>query len=230
MPSFIPILIGTSYIGGSTEVQVVESNGTGSLNQLLATVGNEKYIIDSFEIWTDNIDQLMQPIALVRLSPDGNYKNFVVIPQKSIYQFQNVLKKIETNNFPLDENTRINYNILPNANVKLTLNINKSVRKDNSLTKVLEQMGSKSIRPEIMQELGFREPEEIDELKKKKQTAKDKEYIQAVGKIMQPRLLRDVNMTKKLIIAGLVLIAGSSVLYALTNGAAPILTNKKLTL
>lgn len=240
MADYSAILIGTDYVGGAESVTVSESNGAGSLNNLLATVGNEKFIIDSFQIWSDDADQLMQPIGLVQLQPDGNAKTKYIVPQKSRYQIQNVLKNVSTSNFPLDENTRISYNILPSANVKLTMNINKNIRKDNSLTKVLQQMGAKSVAPEIMHDLGFREPEELNEKKLKnlkengfqepdeqkadgtiEKTVKSESENTAAGvendaalKILQPIPARS------LIIAGLVIIAGLSI-TAMVGGAAP---------
>jgi hypothetical protein len=214
MATFASILIGTGFIGSDT-VQVTESNGAGSLNQLLASVGNEKYIIDSFEIWSDDPAQLEQPIGLIHLSPDGNFSNKLVIPTKSVNQITNVIKYIDSANFPLDENTRISYNILPNAVVRFTLNINQGARKDNSLIMQLNQMGAKSIRPEVLKDLGYREPEEMNKWK----TASDKEFMQAVGEILQPQKKENVSV-KKLIIAGLVLIAGAYVLYAISDGAA----------
>jgi hypothetical protein len=237
MASYSAILIGTDYIGGAENVTVTESNGSGSLNQLLATVGNEKFIIDSFEIWSDDADQLMQPIGLIQLQPDGNAKTKYVVPQKSRYQIQNVLKNVSTSNFPLDENTRISYNILPSANVKLTLNINKNIRKDNSLTKVLQQMGAKSLAPEIMQDLGFREPDELDEkklnsLKKNgfsepeeinnvegEETANKTGTIVTSQKDVTTKILQPIS-ARSLIIAGLVIIAGISI-TAMIGGAAP---------
>jgi hypothetical protein len=214
MPSYTPILIGTDFIS-SASVQVTEGNGAGTLNQLLSTVGNEKYQIASVELWSDNPVQLEEPIGLISISPNGNSSNHVVIPTKSIFQIANVIKSIDTKNFPLDENTRISYNILPNTIVKFTLNIDNTIRQDNSLVKLLEKMGAQSIAPEIMKELGYKEPEEI----KKWKSADGEQFKQATGEILQPQK-KNYDPVKKLIVAGLVIIAGTYMLYAISNGAA----------
>jgi len=224
MPSYTPILIGTNYIGASGEVTVSEANGDGSLNQLLSTVGNEKFIIDSFEIWSDSTDQLQQPIQLTQLKADGNHKVKNVVPQKCVYQFGNVLKDLKTGNFPLDENTRISYNVLANTNTKMTLNINKDIRKDNSLVKLLAQAGGKSIQPEVLKDLGLREPEELNWNENKKKT-KAEDNLNAEGDDMQPQGKSNDTATK-LIFAGLVITAGAFVLYALSRGAAKYFIKK----
>jgi hypothetical protein len=222
MAAYNAILIGTDYIGGSDSVKVTESNGAGTLNQLLATVGNEKYIIDSFEIWSDSPDQLMQPIGLANFPPNGNSSNRYLIPQKSRYQFQDVLKGLDTNNFPLDENTRITYNIFPNANVRLTMNINKSIRKDNSLVKGLEEAGAKNINYDILKDIGISEPEEIiEKTKQEKQTIGESQFKNSIGKILQPQNGKIEYKAAKLIVAGLVIVAGVFALFAASNGAAP---------
>jgi hypothetical protein len=177
MASYTAILIQANGYIGSSDITISEGNGVGTLDQLLANLGNEKYVLDYIEIWSDNKDQLMQPIGLINFSPEGNYIQEYLTPQQDVYQFANILNKIMAKSFVIDENSRITLSILANTTVKMTLYINKEIRNIASLTKQLEQEGAKGIRLELAKEIGFREPEE---LKESKLTTTEKEKQEAL--------------------------------------------------
>ena len=218
MATYNAVLIGTGFIG-SDNIQITEANGDGSLNQLIANVGNETYIIDSFEIWSDDIDQLHQPIGLLQVEPNGNACGHYIVPQKPLDSISNVLKDMKTNNFPIDENTRISYNVNPGATVKLTLNINKDVRNDFSFKKMLEEFGSHSIKPDVLKALGYREPEEMYEkvISPKIQVNK---CMATPKEIKQPPKKKKPEIPVKTLLAGLVITVGVFIVYYNSEGAA----------
>jgi len=153
-------LISINNIGG-TNVTLQESNGVGTVNQLLATVGNEPLIIDSVDVFSDSTSQVQQPIEFIRKSLTGNLKNVIKIPTLDRFQLNNTIKGVKTKKFPIDEDTYINYIIEANTSVKITLNINKEARKYLSYTKMLDNANKNNVFNEVIKEIGFREPDEV---------------------------------------------------------------------
>jgi hypothetical protein len=160
MPTYTAILISVNNVGG-TDVTIQENNGVGTVNQLLATVGNEPLLLDSVDIYSTNKSQMEQPIEFIRKELNGNERNFIQNPTLSVYQLNNTIKGIQTKDVTIDENTYINYTIQPNTNVKLTLNINKAARKYLSYTKILDIANQNNMFDVVIKEIGFREPDEI---------------------------------------------------------------------
>lgn len=224
MPTYSAVLIGTGYIG-NPNVTVTEGNGAGTLNQLLSSVGNEKYVIDGMDLWSDNIDQLSQPIGLVQQNINGNQCGQIVVPQKPVTSIANVLPGIKLGNYPLTEDTRINYTVLPGATVKMTVNINKQVRNDFSLTAELIKAGGHSIKPDVLRELGYREPEEINEIlnqqKKKGKTVNIQTCLEPEPKKQQPAPKID-DHSVNILIAGLIMMAATMFIYSKSGGRAAL--------
>jgi hypothetical protein len=160
MAIYSATVISVNNIGG-TDVTLQENNGVGTVNQLLATVGNEKLIIDSVDIYSTNKSQIEQTIEFIKHGINGNEKNFVKSPILNTYQLNNTIKNVKTKKFSIDEDTTINYTILGNTNVKLTLNINKEARKVLSYTEILNKANKSSIFNQVIKEIGFRESDEI---------------------------------------------------------------------
>jgi hypothetical protein len=224
MAVYSAVLIGTGYIG-NPNVTVTEGNGAGTLNQLLSSVGNEKYVIDGMDLWSDNIDQLSQPIGLVQQNINGNQCSQLVVPQKPVTSIANVLPGVKLGNYPLTEDTRINYTVLPGATVRMTVNINKEVRNDFSLTAELIKAGGHSIKPDVLRELGYREPEEINEIlnqkKKKAKTVNIQTCLEPEPKKQQPAPVKS-DVSGKILLAGLLMTAGVMFVHFKTGGQAAL--------
>jgi len=160
MAIYTATLISVNNIGG-TDVTLQESNGAGTLNQLLATVGNEKLIIDSVDLFSTSVSQVQQPIEFIKKGINGNEKNIVRIPNLDVYQLNNTITGLKTKKFSIDEDTYINYVIEGNSNIRITLNINKEAREVLSYTRILDQANKSNMFNQVIREIGFREPDEI---------------------------------------------------------------------
>ncbi|MDD4970768.1 MAG: hypothetical protein PHT07_15180 [Paludibacter sp.] len=160
MATYTAILISVNNVGG-TDVTLQEQNGIGTVNQLLATTGNEPLVVDSVDIFSLNTSQVQQPIEFIKRALNGDEKSLINVPPLSIYQLNNTIKGVDAKKFSIDENTYINYTIEGNTFVRLTLNINKKDREILSYTKMLDKANKSNIFNVVIKELGFREPDEI---------------------------------------------------------------------
>lgn len=159
MAIYYSTIIETDILG-DTEVKITE---TSSLNSFLNSLGQEKFIISSLNIWSDNESQLTQPITLIQNKPEGNVNQKLKIPSIDKYQSINILNDVKLGNFQFDEDSKFDYTILANTKIKLTLNMisDEEARKKLSYTKMLEKSGAKNVVKDITEDLGFKEPEEL---------------------------------------------------------------------
>jgi hypothetical protein len=92
---------------------------------------------------------------------NGDDKDLVLIPNVDSYQSQNSINGFPLGDFPLDEDTGIEYDILPNTTVKLTFRINEPAREDISNSKNLEKAtGIAPLLKQVIKNIGIPEPGE----------------------------------------------------------------------
>jgi hypothetical protein len=145
---------------GNTGIKLTE---TSSLNAFINSLGQEKYIISSLNIWSDNEAQLVEPITLIKSGPEGNITEDLKVPQIDSYQTINALNNYELKDWQFGEDNKIGYKILGNSIVKLTLNLSdsKEVKKSLSYTEMLKDAGAEDILEAVKDEFGFKEPEKL---------------------------------------------------------------------
>jgi hypothetical protein len=184
MAVYYSALIKQDIIGSNTNVST--SQPSSPLKQLLNNVGNEKYVISSLNIWSDNFTQLIQPIKLIRKTIDGKEDSHTVVPSVDNYQKQSILNNISLDNFEFNEDTKFEYSLLGDTNVKLTLNFDEAARKKLSVES--EMLGvdpdekGENIVPDLSDQLKLEneyeegEPDKklIQEQKKQKQEQQKK--------------------------------------------------------
>lgn len=144
---------------------IVAAAQTSDLNSFLASTGGEKYILSSLNLVTDNPDQIREPITIKKDDPDGNSTSVVKVIQLDSYQ-----RNLNINNYPLgdvqfDADTKFEYRILGNTQVKFTLNFNSKVRKLLSNAEELkEAIGfTDTIQMQVIRSMGLSELEEEQE-------------------------------------------------------------------
>jgi hypothetical protein len=149
-----------SNLLGDTGIKITE---TSSLNAFINSLGQEKYIICSLNIWSDNELQLVEPIKLVKSGIEGNVIEDLKIPSVDSYQVINALNKIKVDNWQFDEDCRLDYAIRAYTIVKITLNLSceEGAREMLSYPKILEELGAENVLKTVKEVLGFKEPDEL---------------------------------------------------------------------
>ena len=123
--SYYSTLIKQDIIGTNENISVSQAV---SLNQFLQSIGQEKYIISSFNLWTSCRNQVTQPLRILKTRPDGEQVIETKVPQLSSYQIQNQLIGYTLDQLEFDQDSKFEYEILGNCQVQLILNIDDSVR------------------------------------------------------------------------------------------------------
>lgn len=126
----------------------VTSSQPVPLNTLVKSLGTEKLVLNSFNLWSDNRLQLIQPVSVVKTKADGSQDKYTVFPQLDSFQVQNVLNNYSLNDLEFDQDSKFEYRILPNSKLQLTLNIDDSVRKYLSATEQLKQAENEAQTPQ----------------------------------------------------------------------------------
>lgn len=127
---------------GNSNVVVTESGG--GMSALTQNVGNESYCLDNIKLWTNNQDQLEQPLTISKTDPNGDVNVGVETPSIDSYSFISKFD-LKMKCHPLDANFKMNYTILPNTTVKMTVGVNDkpSVTSNLSNLKILEKESGK---------------------------------------------------------------------------------------
>jgi len=154
-------------LGTDTTVTVTEE--VSDLNSFIVSAGVEKKILRSLNIWSADIDQVRQPVTLIKTDSNGNEKSYSKVPQLDSYQFNNQLDEVELSNFEFDADSSISYSILPGKSIKMTLNMNPKVRKQLSMADILRaNLGKEGVNnfDQVLENIGLKEIEEAKMEKK----------------------------------------------------------------
>ena len=162
MAVFFSVLIEENIYGDNENVTIEESNAP--LNEIVNSLGQEKYIINSINIWSLNPDQIRQTLIINKSDPDGNSISVTKSPQLDSFQKQFQIQNYKINNVEFDQNTKFIYEILPNTEIRFTINIDDTTRRYLSSSSQLLQSLGITPNPFIYgntDEKEFIEPEEV---------------------------------------------------------------------
>ena len=117
--TFAPIIVQTT-----PQVSVKSDYSTPTYNQILNSLGNQVYIVDSFYIYSTNNNQINGVIKYSRYDATGNQEITNITTSKDPYQDANSLI-VELEKYPigviLNGNSTITTTILPNAYLQIKL-------------------------------------------------------------------------------------------------------------
>lgn len=196
MARFFSTLIEQNILGdGTQEVTASNASTQTSLNQLLANVGGEKYIIGCINLFSSNVDQLRQPIVLKKDDINGNTKRDVIVPSIDSYQKQSILNDVGLKSFNLDENSGLEYKLLANSSVKMTLNLEAKKRIFLSNAKMLkEQLGiKKDLKSEVLGDIDIPEPEELKKSACSQREISEPEEIKKAKRFKKPKKIKKIK-------------------------------------
>ena len=131
MPNIKPIVFKSI---GYNDNLIIES-GALDFNEFNLGCISEKYTLIGFDIFTENQQQLTEPIAVNYIDPNGNEKIFRKSPRIDSYQLSDAINCIDIPDIPCDGLNRFEYTILPNADALITFKLDKR----NTLTQQLKQ-------------------------------------------------------------------------------------------
>jgi hypothetical protein len=177
MALYFSTLIQSNIIDGNENVELTQT--TQQFKELLNSLGTEKLVICSLNLWSNNRLQLIQPITFVKTMADGQESYFTKIPQLDSFQTENVLNNFNLNNYQFNEDSTLRYEILPESTIYLQLNFDGDDRDKLSL---LTQLG---VNPDdkIENLIHPASEEEKEDIKKEVQKPKTKKTIQEKKKI-----------------------------------------------
>lgn len=136
MAVYYGILIESNVIGGNPDIKVLDASI--SFKSLMNSLGNGKMLLRSLDLWSDNRMQLIQSISFIRTKIDGTQDKITKVPQLDSFQTDNVLNNYEVGNIEFDENSKFEYELLPDTITRIILNFDEDV--ENVLS-VSSQLG-----------------------------------------------------------------------------------------
>lgn len=146
-------------VSDTTPVAIQESTDNG-MALLLNSVSQKTYTIQGMRIWSDNTDQLSQPVTLIKKDPNGNLLQITHTPSLDSYSVQSKLN-LKTGNYKLDSNSEMQYTVLPNTQVSITMSLDvKDVKADTGNIKILEKAAGKGHLWDTIDESGMQYKEE----------------------------------------------------------------------
>jgi len=118
MATFTSVKIESSYRGTP-----VQAKGLVSLDSINNTGRTQVYVFESIYMWSDDREQLREPITFNFTDINGNERDLVEVPQLDSYQRQSVLPNVNTFLWNVDGSNKIDYSILPNTRVIMTFKL-----------------------------------------------------------------------------------------------------------
>lgn len=146
-----------SNLLGDTGVTIKEESAQDGMALLLNSLGNTNYEITSLCLWTDNPKQLDNIVFVDDIDANGNITSIPFIPYIDSNALQN-RACIDLTGFKLNVNTKINYQIEGNTNIKMTFNL--ATNKELSTPKLIQEITGVDEIKDLRSKLGQVEPDE----------------------------------------------------------------------
>ena len=136
----------------------IETSSNFSYSDFVWSTIGRTYDVKNFQIFSDNKQQLLQPFLFDRTLATGRVYQKVLTPTIDPYQQQNYIVTPEEKGYILDGFTKIKYNLLPQASVRLMMDYTYVDISTPLIAKLASpQINQSLITPDFVkwQELGY---------------------------------------------------------------------------